>query len=103
MNVALPSIGRELHSSVSGLQWTIDAYTLVLGSLLILGGATADRIGRKHVFQTGLITFVLGSAGCAATPSSSGCSRVSDGDSSSVNRSRGLSRSQMPPPLSAAL
>jgi len=68
VNVALPAIHGSLHASLSGLQWTIDAYTLVLGSLLILGGSTADRIGRKHVFQTGLITFVLGSAGCAAAP-----------------------------------
>ena len=68
VNVALPAIHRSFDASLSGLQWTIDAYTLVLGSLLMLGGSTADRIGRKRVFQTGLITFVIGSAGCAAAP-----------------------------------
>jgi MFS family permease len=41
VNVALPSIGRQLHAPLSGLQWTIDAYTLVLGSLLMLSGSTA--------------------------------------------------------------
>src|ERR1044072_276368 len=43
VNVALPSIGRELHASVSGLQWTIDAYALVLASLLMVSGSTAAR------------------------------------------------------------
>ena len=47
VNVALPSIRKDLHASVSGLQWTIDAYTLVLASLLMLAGSTADRIGRR--------------------------------------------------------
>jgi MFS family permease len=46
VNVALPSIRRDLQVSVSGLQWTIDAYVLILASLLMLGGSTADRIGR---------------------------------------------------------
>jgi EmrB/QacA subfamily drug resistance transporter len=69
VNVALPSIHRELHASLSGLQWTIDAYTLVLASLLMLAGSTADRLGRKRTFQTGLIVFSTGSALCAAAPS----------------------------------
>src|ERR1700722_16351097 len=69
VNLALPAIHRALHASLDGLQWIIDAYTLPLASLLMLGGSTADRIGRKRVFQTGLITFVLGSALCAVAPS----------------------------------
>src|ERR671933_585553 len=69
LNVALPSMQRELHASVSGLQWTIDAYTLVLASLLMLAGSNADRIGRKRVFQTGLALFSLGSLLCAVAPS----------------------------------
>jgi EmrB/QacA subfamily drug resistance transporter len=64
VNVALPSIRKELHASVAGLQWTIDAYTLVLASLLVLAGSTADRIGRRRVFQVGLIVFSLGSLLC---------------------------------------
>jgi EmrB/QacA subfamily drug resistance transporter len=69
VNVALPSIHKELHASVSGLQWTIDAYTLVLASLLMLAGSTADRIGRRRVFQTGLVVFGLGSLLCGVAPS----------------------------------
>jgi EmrB/QacA subfamily drug resistance transporter len=69
VNVALPSIHRSLHASLSGLQWTIDAYTLVLASLLMLSGSTADRIGRKRVFQIGLFVFSLASLLCALAPS----------------------------------
>ncbi|MDQ1733741.1 MAG: hypothetical protein QOK10_3900 [Pseudonocardiales bacterium] len=68
VNVALPSIRRELGASVSGLQWTIDAYTVVLASLLILSGSTADRLGRRRTFQTGLVLFTLGSLLCSIAP-----------------------------------
>ncbi len=68
VNVALPSIQRELHAPVSGLQWTIDAYTLVLASFLMLSGSTADRIGRRRTFQTGLVLFTLGSLLCSLAP-----------------------------------
>jgi EmrB/QacA subfamily drug resistance transporter len=69
VNVALPSIQRELHATVSGLQWIIDAYTLVLASFLMLSGSTADRVGRRRIFQTGLIAFTLGSLLCSLAPS----------------------------------
>src|SRR5262245_19417277 len=69
VNVALPSIQRDLHASVSGLQWTIDAYTLVLASLLMLSGSTADRLGRRRIFMIGLVTFVAGSLLCSLAPS----------------------------------
>ena len=68
VNVALPSIRRDLHASTSGLQWTIDAYVLVLASLLLLSGSTADRIGRKRTFQAGLALFVTGSLLCSLAP-----------------------------------
>ena len=68
VNVALPSIGRELHAQVSELQWVVDAYTLVLASLLMFGGSMGDRLGRRRVFQTGLLTFTLGSVLCSAAP-----------------------------------
>ena len=68
VNVALPSIRNELHASVSGLQWVIDAYTLVLASLLMLAGSTADRIGRKRIFRAGLVVFSLGSLLCGLAP-----------------------------------
>ncbi|MGO9198317.1 MAG: MFS transporter [Acidimicrobiales bacterium] len=69
VNVALPSIGKQLHAAVSGLQWTVDAYTLVLASLLMLAGSTADRLGRRKVFQIGLVVFTLGSLACSLAPS----------------------------------
>ncbi len=69
VNVALPSIGRELRAPVSGLQWTVDAYTLVLATLLMLAGSTADRVGRRRVFQIGLGLFTLGSLLCSLAPS----------------------------------
>jgi EmrB/QacA subfamily drug resistance transporter len=69
VNVALPSIGRELHTGVTGLQWTVDAYTLTLASLLMLSGSMGDRLGRRRVFQTGLVLFTIGSLLCSAAPS----------------------------------
>ena len=68
VNVALPSIQRDLHAPVSGLQWTVDAYTVVIASVLILAGSTADRFGRRKVFQIGLATFTLGSLLCSLAP-----------------------------------
>jgi len=69
VNIALPSIGTDLHASVSGLQWTVDAYTLVLASLLMLSGSTADRFGRRRTFVIGLLVFVAGSMLCSLAPS----------------------------------
>ncbi|GAA0606651.1 MFS transporter [Kutzneria viridogrisea] len=68
VNLALPDIQRDLDASVSGLQWTIDAYTLVLASLLMLSGSTADRFGRRRTFQVGLVLFSLGSLLCSVAP-----------------------------------
>ncbi|MFG2694092.1 MFS transporter [Kitasatospora sp. NPDC048407] len=68
VNIALPAIQRDLGAPASGLQWVIDAYTLVLASLLMLSGSIADRIGRRRVFRTGLLLFVLGSLLCSLAP-----------------------------------
>jgi EmrB/QacA subfamily drug resistance transporter len=68
VNVALPDIQRQLHAPVSGLQWVIDAYTVVLASLLMLAGSTGDRLGRRRVFQCGLALFTLGSLLCSLAP-----------------------------------
>jgi EmrB/QacA subfamily drug resistance transporter len=68
VNVALPAIRSDLHASVSDLQWVIDAYTLVIASLLMLAGSTADRIGRKRIFRAGLVVFSLGSLLCGLAP-----------------------------------
>ena len=69
VNVALPSIQRALHAPVSGLQWAIDAYTLVIACLLMFSGSLADRFGRRRVFQVGLVIFSLGSLLCSIAPS----------------------------------
>jgi EmrB/QacA subfamily drug resistance transporter len=69
VNVALPSIHRSLHASLSGLQWTIDAYVIVLASLLLLSGSTADRLGRRRIFQLGLLVFGASSLLCSLAPS----------------------------------
>lgn len=68
VNVALPAIRTEFGASVSSLQWVIDIYTLVLASLLMISGATADRYGRRRVFQIGLLTFAIGSLACSLAP-----------------------------------
>jgi EmrB/QacA subfamily drug resistance transporter len=68
INVALPSIGRDFHAPVSGLQWTVDAYLLVIASLLMLSGSVGDRVGRRRVFQIGLAVFTLGSLACSLAP-----------------------------------
>ncbi|MFJ8442564.1 MFS transporter [Kitasatospora griseola] len=68
VNVALPSVRREWGASVEALQWTVDAYTLVLAAFLLPAGAAADRWGRRRVFVVGLALFGLGSALCALAP-----------------------------------
>jgi len=68
VNVALPSIQRALNAPVAGLQWAIDAYTLVIACLLMFSGSLADRFGRRRVFQTGLAIFLLGSLLCSIAP-----------------------------------
>lgn len=68
LNVALPSMQHELGASISGMQWTIDAYTLVLASLLMLAGSTADRLGRRRIFLVGLVVFSVGSLLCSLAP-----------------------------------
>src|SRR3954468_10021786 len=69
INVALPVLGQELHADVSGLQWTVDAYTVVVASLLLFAGSLADRLGRKRVFLAGLAVFTAGSLLCSLAPS----------------------------------
>ena len=69
VNVALPSLERDLGAGVSGLQWTVDAYTVVMASLLMLGGSIADRFGRRRIFVTGLATFSFASLLCSLAPS----------------------------------
>ncbi len=68
VNVALPTIGRHLHASLGGLQWTVTAYTLTLAGLILLGGSLGDRLGRRKVFVIGVVWFALASALCGLAP-----------------------------------
>jgi len=68
VSVALPRIGRDLHAGLSSLQWTVNAYTLTLAGLLLLGGSLGDRLGRRRVFVVGVVWFAVASAACAAAP-----------------------------------
>src|SRR6476469_6163559 len=68
VNVALPRIGEDLGGGLTSLQWTLNAYTLTLAGLLLLGGSLGDRLGRRRIFVVGTIWFALASAGCALAP-----------------------------------
>jgi len=68
VNVALPTIGRDLHTTLAGLQWTVTAYTLTLAGLILLGGSLGDRLGRRRIFLVGVIWFALASALCGLSP-----------------------------------
>jgi len=68
VNVALPAVSHDLDAPVSGLQWTIDGYTLAVAGFLMLAGSTADRLGRRRVFQAGLVLFTAGSLACSLAP-----------------------------------
>jgi len=69
VNVALPTIGKDLHASLGGLQWTVSAYAVTLAGLILLGGALGDRFGRRRVFATGVAWFAVASALCGLAPS----------------------------------
>jgi len=68
VNVALPHIGRDFHAPVSALQWVLTGYLLSLASLILLGGALSDRLGRRKVFIVGTVWFAAASAVCGAAP-----------------------------------
>ncbi|MFG1702117.1 MFS transporter [Nonomuraea sp. M3C6] len=68
VNVALPFLGRELDAGMAGLQWTINAYTLTLAGLILLGGSLGDRYGRRNVFLIGVVWFAVASALCGLSP-----------------------------------
>jgi EmrB/QacA subfamily drug resistance transporter len=68
VNVALPTIGRELHADLTGQQWVIDGYLLTLSALLLSGGAAGDRYGRRRVFLAGLAVFTAASLACGLAP-----------------------------------
>lgn len=68
VNVALPTIGRNLNAGVAGLQWTLNSYVLTLAALVLVGGSLSDIYGRRRIFILGAMVFVAASALCAAAP-----------------------------------
>ena len=68
VNIALPQIGADLGADFSGLQWTVNGYTLTLASLILLGGSLGDRFGRRRVFVIGTVWFTVASLLCGLAP-----------------------------------
>ena len=68
VNVALPTIGRDFGARVSGLQWTVNGYSLTLAALILLGGSLGDRFGRRQIFVIGVLWFGAASLLCGLAP-----------------------------------
>ena len=68
VNVALATMGRDLHAATNGLQWVVDGYTLMFAALLLSAGALSDRIGARRAYAGGLAAFTLASVACGAAP-----------------------------------
>jgi len=68
VNVALPDMARQLHTTFSDLQWVIDLYALVLGALVLTVGSVADRFGRRRLYLIGLVLFAVASLACGLAP-----------------------------------
>src|SRR5438105_7837086 len=69
VTTALPVIRRDLHATLQGLEWTVNAYTLTFAVLLLTGAALGDRFGRRRLFVIGMSVFTLGSVAAALAPS----------------------------------
>ena len=69
VNVALPTLQRDFHATSADVQWVIEAYALFLATLLLVGGALGDRLGRRRIFMVGIVLFAIASAWCGLAPS----------------------------------
>src|ERR1700757_4193539 len=69
VTTAIPVIRHDLHAGISGLEWTVNAYTLTFAVLLLTGAALGDRFGRRRMFAIGIALFVVASIGCAVSGS----------------------------------
>src|ERR1700680_479522 len=69
LNVVLPALQRSLHATGADLFWLLNAYLLMLASLILIGGSLGDKLGRKKIFMTGIFIFIMGSAACGFAPS----------------------------------
>src|SRR6185437_17029451 len=68
INVALPAIQSDLAASVAAAQWVVNAYLLLLGALILVGGAAGDRFGRRRIFMLGTVLFTAASMACGLAP-----------------------------------
>src|SRR3954471_19969498 len=68
LNVVLPALQKSLDASGTDLFWILNAYLLMLASLILIGGSLGDRLGRKKIFMTGIFIFIAGSAACGFAP-----------------------------------
>src|ERR1700716_323780 len=69
VNVALPALQADLHATITDVQWVIEAYALLLGALILVGGSLGDQFGRKRVFLSGLLLFPIASMACGVATS----------------------------------
>ena len=70
VNVALPALQKELHATITDVQWVVEAYALFLGALILVGGALGDQLGRKKIFLLGVVAFTAASVWCGVAQSS---------------------------------
>lgn len=68
LNVVLPSLQRDLNASGTDLFWILNAYLLILAALILVGGSLGDKLGRKKIFMTGILIFIIGSTACGFAP-----------------------------------
>lgn len=68
VSIAIPAIQKNLGADIQALQWVVNAYLLILGSLILVGGGLGDRLGRRRIFVIGIIVFAFASLACAAAP-----------------------------------
>ncbi len=68
LNVVLPSLQKSFQATGADLFWILNAYLLMLASLILIGGSLGDRLGRKRVFMVGIAVFMVGSAACGCSP-----------------------------------
>ncbi len=69
VNIAIPTIQQVFGATIGQIQWVVNAYSLILGSLMLISGALGDRLGRKKVFMTGIVVFTVSSLLCSFSPS----------------------------------
>src|ERR1700760_2843855 len=69
LNVVLPALQKDLKASGADLFWLLNAYLLMLASLILIGGAMGDKLGRKKIFMLGILIFIVGSVACGFAPS----------------------------------